>query len=40
MEITTADAARFAATATHDAGNNDYAWDSDAQPPLSVTPQP
>ena len=40
VEITTADATRFAATASHDAGQNDYAWDSDAQPPMTVTPRP
>jgi type II secretory pathway pseudopilin PulG len=39
VAITTADASRFAATASHDAGQNDYAWDSDAQPPMTVTPR-
>lgn len=40
VQITVADAARFAATAAHTAGQNDYAWDSDAQPPMTVTPRP
>jgi prepilin-type N-terminal cleavage/methylation domain-containing protein len=40
LAITTADATKFQATASHPSGLNDYAWDSDAQPPMTTTPRP
>lgn len=38
--IETADTNRFRATASHPSGLNDYAWDSDTQPPLTSTARP
>ena len=40
LQIEVADATRFRATASHPSGANDYAWDSDTQPPLTATPRP
>jgi len=39
LVIEAADETAFRASATHPAGNNEYRWDSEAQPALTTTPR-